>query len=336
VVSLRPSIVLQQLPLVFFLAALLLTPSAQSGVRVPDNPEYSWYAPLAPTSLLTAVDRAGDEVYAVGTYGHILRSSRHELDTWKQSGSPTQILLNAVYMSDEGNGWAVGHDAIILKTANGKQWEKVYEAIDEQRPLLDVWFRDKQHGFAVGAYGYFLSTSDGGMSWQERSINEEHDYHLNAISDNGSGKLYIAAESGHVYQSTDDGQTWQVLNLPYEGSFFDIAAYGNTVITAGLRGHIFVSHDAGDSWHQLQTNIDSALTSITRLESGQFVVTGHAGIVLLLDHQLSRVSTYQLADRSALSDAISLDYELVLAGEHGVSTLDLCRAFHSQLSGDCE
>ena len=321
---------------VFFLAALFLTTPAISGVRVPDNPEHSWYAPLATASLVTAVDRAGDDVYAVGTYGHILRSSKHEPGTWKQLASPTQILLNSVYMSDEGYGWAVGHDAIILKTTNGKQWKKVYEAIDEERPLLDIWFRNKQHGFAVGAYGYFLATSDGGMSWQDRLINEEHDYHLNAITDNGNGKLYIAAESGYVYRSTDNGQTWQVLNLPYEGSFFDIAAYGNTVITAGLRGHIFVSHDAGESWHQLQTNIESALTSITRLESGQFVVMGHAGIVLLLDHQLSRVSTYQLADRSALSDAISLDHELVLAGEHGVSTLDLCLAFSSKFSGDCE
>ena len=307
-----------------------------SGVRVPDNPEYSWYAPLASTSLVTAVDHVGDDVYAVGTYGHILKSSKSDLDAWKQTSVPTRLLLNAVHMSTRNHGWAVGHDAIILKTTDGEQWQKVYEAIDEQRPLLDVWFRDSQHGFAVGAYGYFLSTSDGGKSWQDRLINDEHDFHLNAITDDGNGNLYIAAESGYLYRSNDGGETWQVLNLPYEGSFFDVYADGNTVITVGLRGHIFVSEDAGESWKQLQSGIDSALTSIERLKSGQVVVTGHAGILLLLDRQLNSASQYQLHDRSALSSATAIDNKLVIAGEHGISTLDLCIVFGLQLSGECK
>jgi photosystem II stability/assembly factor-like uncharacterized protein len=307
-----------------------------SGVKVPENPDYSWYAPLASASLVTAVDHVGDEVYAVGTFGHILKASRDNPGIWEQSSVPTQVLLNSIHMSAEDYGWAVGHDAIILKTTDGVQWQKVHEAIEEQRPLLDVWFRDRQHGFAVGAYGYFLSTSDGGESWQDRLINEEDDYHLNAITDDGNGNLYIAAESGYLYRSNDGGESWQVLNPPYEGSFFDVSADGDTVITVGLRGHIFVSDDAGESWRQIESDVESALTSITPLKSGRVVVTGHAGIVLLLDEKLTYVTRYQLSDRSALSGAIAIDNKLVLAGDHGLSTLDLCKAFRSRLPGDCK
>jgi photosystem II stability/assembly factor-like uncharacterized protein len=307
-----------------------------SGVKVPENPDYSWYAPLASASLVTALDHVGDEVYAVGTFGHILKTSRGNPGIWEQSSVPTQVLLNSIHMSAEDYGWAVGHDAIILKTTDGVQWQKVHEAIEEQRPLLDVWFRDRQHGFAVGAYGYFLSTSDGGESWQDRLINEEDDYHLNAITDDGNGNLYIAAESGYLYRSNDGGESWQVLNPPYEGSFFDVSADGDTVITVGLRGHIFVSDDAGESWRQIESDVESALTSITPLKSGRVVVTGHAGIVLLLDEKLTYVTRYQLSDRSALSGAIAIDNKLVLAGDHGLSTLDLCKAFRSRLPGDCK
>jgi photosystem II stability/assembly factor-like uncharacterized protein len=321
---------------VFLALALLLASPAMSGVKVPDNPGYSWYAPLASTSLVTAVDHVGDEVYAAGTFGHILKASRGDLDVWEQNSVPTQVLLNSVHMSAQGQGWAVGHDAIILKTTDGLQWQKVHESIEEQRPLLDIWFRDQQHGFAVGAYGYFLSTSDGGESWQDRLINDEHDYHLNAITDDGNGTLYIAAESGYIYRSNDGGETWQVLNPPYEGSFFDVSADGDTVITVGLRGHIFVSDDAGASWRRIESGVESALTSITPLKSGRVVVTGHAGIVLLLDEKLNYVTKYQLSERSALSGATAIENKLVLAGEHGLSTLNLCEAFQSALSGDCK
>jgi photosystem II stability/assembly factor-like uncharacterized protein len=39
-----------------------------------------------------------------------------------------------------------------------------------ERPLFDVWFEDERNGFAVGAYGYFLRSRDGGLSWHEESL----------------------------------------------------------------------------------------------------------------------------------------------------------------------
>jgi photosystem II stability/assembly factor-like uncharacterized protein len=247
------------------------------------------------------------------------------------------VLLNGIHMVDSHHGWAVGHDAVILKTTDGgNHWQKVFEEVDEQRPLLDVWFKDNDHGYAVGAYGYFLTTSDGGTTWQDRLINDEHDYHLNAITDDGSGTLYIAAESGYVYRSRDGGKSWQVLNLPYEGSFFDIEAYGDTVIVVGLRGNAFVSTDAGETWRSLSTGVQAALTSITRLDSGHVVITGHAGVVLIADKQLTSMDLYRLHDRSAISDSLVVGRRLVLVGEHGISTLNVCRVFASQLSGVCK
>ena len=86
----------------------------------------------------------------VGERGHILISD-DDGASWTQAKVPTRVLLTAVHMHDERTGWAVGHDAVILRTGDGGEtWTMVHQAPDEELPLLDVWFRDERTGFAVG------------------------------------------------------------------------------------------------------------------------------------------------------------------------------------------
>ena len=118
---------------------------------------------------------------------------------------PTRALLTAVHMHDERIGFAVGHDAVILRTGDGgESWRLVHYAPEEERPLLDVWFRDERTGFAVGAYGYFLSTGNGGDTWTSRAVSED-DFHLNALVPAGPDRLFLAAEGGVAYRSDDGG-----------------------------------------------------------------------------------------------------------------------------------
>ncbi len=64
---------------------------------------------------------------------------------------PTRQLLTAVYFVDDKNGWAVGHDAQILASADGGlTWTKQFEDLARESPLLDVWFKDASSGFTVG------------------------------------------------------------------------------------------------------------------------------------------------------------------------------------------
>ena len=216
-------------------------------------------APLATESLLLDGAVAGSRLVVVGERGHVLVST-DDGASWTQSPVPTRALLTAVHMHDERTGWAVGHDAVILRTRDGGEtWTLVHEAPEEELPLLDVWFRDERTGFAVGAYGYFLATEDGGETWTARSVSED-DFHLNALipvprersdsPDPGSRRpesqgpeskgatpraprsqpprdqrppprrLYLAAEAGVAYRSDDGGKTWRELSTPYAGSWF--------------------------------------------------------------------------------------------------------------------
>jgi len=103
-------------------------------------------------------------------------TSKRQRRTWEQRPAPTRATLTAVHLHDGELGWAVGHDAVILRTRDGgESWERVHHAPQEERPFLDVWFTDEQHGFAIGAYGFFLVTDDGGETWATRQIGGAND-----------------------------------------------------------------------------------------------------------------------------------------------------------------
>ena len=282
-------------------------------------------APLAARSLLLDAAAAGSRLVGVGERGHVLVSTDGGA-SWTQSPVPTRALLTAVHMHDERTGWAVGHDAVILRTRDGGEtWSLVHEAPEEERPLLDVWFRDERSGLAVGAYGYFLATEDGGETWTSRAVSED-DYHLNAlvpVADPGSRRLYIAAEAGIAYRSDDGGKAWRELASPYVGSWFDgLALDEDRVLLTGLRGRLFRSGDGGETWTRVATGTRASLTGAVRLPSGSIVITGLDGSVLTSRDGGVSVSARRLPSREGISAALPLaDGGVLLVGEFGVERL---------------
>ena len=306
-------------------AAMMLWP----GLDVPTGvaSESSVLAPLAIESLLLDGALAGSRLVVVGERGHILVSTDNG-ETWKQAQVPTRALLTALHMHDEHTGWAVGHDAVILRTVNGGEtWALIHEAPEEELPLLDVWFRDRNAGIAVGAYGYALATEDGGETWRPRVISED-DFHLNALipvegQNAGSARLYIAAEAGVIYRSDDSGDTWQELPSPYAGSWFGgLALDEHQIILAGLRGHLFRSDNDGNSWIELESGTQATLTGVARLADGTIIVTGLEGSVLTSNDGGHNVSSGSLLTREGISSALPLsDGTVLLTGEFGIMRL---------------
>jgi photosystem II stability/assembly factor-like uncharacterized protein len=221
-------------------------------------------------------------------------------------------------------GWAVGHDAVILRTKDGGlNWQLMFQAPQLDQPLLDIWFADEHHGYAIGAYGYFLETQDGGETWEERRIGED-DWHLNAIAQTDSGLMFIAAEAGNLYHSDDNGLNWKLLPTPYQGSFHGVLPLGgNSLVVFGLRGHMFRSDNAGQSWDEVETGTQALLTDAIRLEDGRLALVGTGGTVLLSAVDAKDFALIQLPDRRGLASLLTNGTTLIAFGEDGFSTVPL-------------
>lgn len=308
-------------------AASLAASAAADGASLP--------APLAAKSLLLDIAQAGDRLVAVGERGHVMLSDDQGA-TWIQSEAvPSRTMLTAVTFANADQGWAVGHDEIILRTEDGgKNWLAAHYEPDSQQPLLDVWFENANRGLAIGAYGTVYETRDGGRTWQGRKFaytplvkpSDDEDlppeYHLNKLVATGK-HLFIAAEAGQLFRSDDNGASWRQLPSPYNGSFFGLLATGPDALLAfGLRGRLFQSVDAGASWQPLSSGAEAMLTDGFVRGDGALVLVGLSGTILVSRTQGSTWTLHQQSDRKGISAALPLSGEdLVTVGESGARRL---------------
>lgn len=307
------------------LAVCLVMTSASAELSARDATHGISSSPITGTLYLDGA-AIGDYMVVVGERGRIL-VSRDAGRAWTRADAPTRATLTGVALLDPTHGWAVGHDAVILRTRDGGlTWDSVFAAPEEERPLLDVWFESEKHGFAVGAYGLFLETHDGGDTWESRDIGAG-DHHLNQIRAASPTRLYIAAEAGSVYRSDDTGRSWQHLNVPYAGSFFGTLPLDDQrVYLFGLRGHLFYSDDAGASWRPVETRTASLLTDAIRIDSHGVLFTGMDGMLLIGKDNGGSVTPVQRADRLGIAGALDGGGgALVIYGEFGVDKVTRTR-----------
>jgi photosystem II stability/assembly factor-like uncharacterized protein len=271
--------------------------------------------------LLLDAAQAGSRIVAVGERGRILLSD-DQGRSWRYAASPTEATLTAVYLVGDRLGWAVGHDATILRSEDGgNTWEQVHVAADENAPLLDVWFADAGHGLAVGAYGLALATKDGGRTWNRLRL-DAGDRHLNAVAGRSDGRIFVVGESGTLLRSDDRGQTWTRLAAPYQGSFFGalVLPDGNPLIF-GLRGKVFLGSPAG-TWQAVASGTSASLQGGHVTAQGEVLLAGNDGVVLAGQGNGRAFSVLRSAEGAPIAAVLpGHGAELLLFGEGGVSRL---------------
>ena len=291
-------------------------------------------------SLLLDAANARDRAVVVGDRGHILVSeSRSE---WRQVPVPTRSMLTSVYAVDN-KLWAVGHDQVIVYSSDGGlTWTLQHHDAAAEGPLLDVLFLDAERGYAIGAYGQFLSTTDSGANWTVQTISDrvgasapaavaadaatdmgedEGDPHLNAIVRTSAG-LLIVGEAGSTYRSTDNGANWTRGDLPYEGSMFGLVGLDNdTVVAFGLRGNAFLTTDLGRNWERLETGTEATLLGGAAVPGARAVLVGASGSVLLLPANSLQLRGYTFSDGGVMSAVLPIsESEFLTIGENGLAT----------------
>jgi len=175
--------------------------------------------------------------------------------------------------------------------------------------LLDVLFKDVNNGIAIGAYGMFYRTDNGGKTWTEEfheeflpledieylnelKMEDEESYlderasilpHFNRIVQDGR-TMYLAGEMGLIAKSNDFGVTWEPYQNIYQGSFFDMErTQSGNLIVAGLRGNIFRSLRNGTPWSHVQTKTTALLSDIVLTDDDRVLVVGNNGVLLISD-----------------------------------------------------
>lgn len=302
----------------------------------------------------------GQRLVAVGDNGLIILSDDQGLN-WQQASVPVGVDLNAVFFANPKQGWAVGHGAVILHSADGgRTWLKQLDGrglealtvdyfehhsglpaeraesyltaiLNMSRPgpgqfFMGVWFDGQgREGYAVGPFGLILGSSDGGKSWQPRNIRIDNNdlLHLTAIREVGS-KLYISGERGRVWRLESLSNRFVVAETGYEGTLFGLAGTGDSLLAFGLRGHVFRSVDQGRSWLQVPNMITTAVTAGTALGGREMVLVSQSAQILLSRDSGNSFESLEVPRPTLFTGVVGLPGErLAVVGLGGVTTLDI-------------
>ena len=307
-------------------------------------------------TMVSGVASQGGLTVAVGPRGLILRTDEVG-GSWRQVTSPVSTDLATVRFTGPNVVWAVGHDAVALRSADGgATWERMLdgrtvlkllreaaqgseqlEAEIERTmqqsatadvwpaPLLDIRFAaDGLTGFAVGGFGLILQTTDGGKSWQSWLNKADNDqrYHLYAMT-GGDGAIFVAGEQGLVMRLNAERQRFERVETPYNGSFFGIDWLGPRLLAYGLRGNAFVSEDAGLIWRKIETGVDANLVGAV-VHRDAVLLVSQKGDVLSVNFGASRASIYDQTHGSEVyGAALTTTNRLALARLNGVGVIAL-------------
>ncbi len=276
--------------------------SAQGAFQSPlDVPAIA--SPLAIQAPINALATAGNRIVAAGQRGHILYSDDGK--AWQQAAVPQSVDLTALSFAGDRQGWAVGHQGVILhSTDGGASWSRQAAGKQTAEPLLDVFFEDERRGFAVGAFNQILRTEDGGKtwaSWADRVDNPDA-LHLYAIRP-ALGTLFIVGEQGLVLRLDPASGRFVKLPIPYRGSLFGVAGMPEMVLVFGLRGNAWRSTD-GTHWTRVETGLSESITSGAVRPDGSVVLASQDGQLLLSTDRAERFHAVQAA-RSAPAFAVA-------------------------------
>ena len=197
---------------------------------------------------------------AVGDLGTVIKTTDggNSWDVQHHAGG-TDAGLNSVYFLDALNGWTVGGNVVLKTRDGGNTWLQV--KTDTTLGYNSVYFVDADTGFVFGEDGIILRTTNGGSSWDTRSIDNYIGIYLdvfqfNAVTflDKQTGFLVGYGYYGNeIYKTTDCGRTWQwneqiimpkIFTHLNDITFLDKS---NGFIVGG-QGVFLKTTDGGNSW----------------------------------------------------------------------------------------
>jgi photosystem II stability/assembly factor-like uncharacterized protein len=204
--------------------------------------------------------------------------------TWTPLTLPPLILqgqdqLAALAFADGATVVALtGFAEVLRSTDGGAVFTSLGQPFGTISGSWQVRFEDALHGAIVGSGGLVALTADGGITWNivggDLSTSRR-----DTVRESPGGYL-LASGASHLVRSTDDGATWQRIDLPVTPR--DVAfPEATTAVAVADYGQIFRSADSGVTWDWMTQVPGGSFAAVAFGSATSGVAVGGGGLVMV-------------------------------------------------------
>ncbi len=145
--------------------------------------------------------------------------------------------------------------------------------------LDGVAFTDAASGWAVGASGTILATTDGGATWKAQTSGTNRS--LYAVTFTGATSGWAVGAFGTILATTDGGATWTAQTSGVTTDLYCVTSVSATDAWAvGASGAILATTDGGATWAAKPSGTTSNLRAVTFTSATAGWAVGASGTIL--------------------------------------------------------
>lgn len=198
------------------------------------------------------------------------------------SAEETQPLLD-VYFLDAQRGYVVGTFNRIFYTADGgRSWAPLMHRVDNPGEL--------------------------------------HFYAVNGVDE----QVYLTGEQGKVWRLDAGSEQFVAADTPYQGTLFGLLVSEQRLVAYGMRGSLYQSRDQGHSWQALQAPAQAGITAAFEDAQGALLIADQAGNLARSEGVNGEFQLLKTTRRMPFFDAfLSPAGRLVLVGARGLVAEEL-------------
>ncbi|OOQ56474.1 YCF48-related protein [Mucilaginibacter pedocola] len=244
----------------------------QGKILVSEDDGKNWRAiKTGITSDLMRIRFTDNKTGYILASGSLLYKTEDGGENWFPLVSPSTSypFFTSFHFISSTTGYLFG-SGIYKTTDGGRSWQKCYT---QYEALTDGWFIDENNGFVAGNEGSLQHTTDGGKTWETKTIVAGSSTLFRAVTFVNNTTGYIVNSTGTVMQTTDAGKTWAVIsNVNTDGKagqLYFVNANTGYFLTGFNSSTLYKTTDGGKTW-AAETGIRaySALFAVTANKTG--------------------------------------------------------------------